>query len=248
MGSRASGRGEDGARSAAFVACLSVLEFDLGHATSQRAVLDPQFLHKLVMSGFYGWIPEEVPDPRAQLKVLHTADVDLTADLMTVMVQARVQPDWDRLPRAALRGRPTLSTVEQRVEEGRHYRFRTVVHATRDVGPSRRRRDLTDAKDVLAWIVDRLQPPGEGPVSTDGRGVRRLGADARTEDLEVRVLPPVQNMRDRAGQRLTRSEIRGRLTVTDAPAFVDVLGSGFGRSRSLGCGLVLAEPLGEPLV
>lgn len=248
MGSRASGRGEDGARSAAFVACRSVLEFDLGHATSQRAVLDPQFLHKLVMSGFCGWIPEEVPDPRARLRVLHVADVDLTADLMTVVVQARVQPDWERVPRAALRDRPTLSTVEQRVEEGRDYRFRTVVHATRDAGPSRRRRDLTDAKDVLAWFVDRLQPTGEGAVSTDGRGVRRLGADARTEDLEVRVLPPVQNMRDRAGQRLTRAEIRGRLTVTDAPEFVDVLGSGFGRSRSLGCGLVLAEPLGQPLV
>ncbi len=247
-GSRASGRGDDGARPATFVACRSVLELDLRHATSQRAVLDPQFLHKLVMSGFYGWIPQDVPDPRAQLRVLHAASVDLTAELITVVVQARVQPDWEKVPRAALRGRPGVSTIEQRVEPGRRYSFRTVVHPTRDVGPSRRRRDLTDAKDVLAWFVDRLQPPGEGPVSTDGRGVRRLGADARTEDLEVRVLPPVQNMRDRAGQRLTRSEIRGQLTVTDAPAFVDVLGSGFGRSRSLGCGLVLAEPLDEPLI
>jgi CRISPR-associated protein Cas6/Cse3/CasE subtype I-E len=50
-------------------------------------------------------------------------------------------------------------------------------------------------------------------------------------------------MRDRPGQRLTRSEIHGVLTVTDAPAFADVLQSGLGRSRSLGCGLVVVEPL-----
>lgn len=248
MRSQAHRRGEEGDWPATFVACRSVLEFDLGHATAQRAVLDPQFLHKTVMSGFYGWVADGVPDPRAQLKVLHAARLDLAADLLTVTVQARVQPDWSRVPRPALRARPAVYTVEQRVEPGAGFAFRTVVHPTRDDGPQRRRRDLTDSKDVLAWFVDRLQPTGAPAVSADGRGVRRVGADARTEDLEVRVLPPVQNMRDRPGQRLTRSEISGRLTVTDPAAFVDVLRSGLGRSRSLGCGLVLAEPLAEPLV
>lgn len=240
--------GDEGAWPVTLVACRSVLEFDLSHATTQRAVLDPQFLHKTVMSGFYGWVADAAPDPRAQLKVLHVAQVDLAAELLTVTVQARVQPDWSRVPRAALRTKPAVYTVEQRVEAGDAFAFRAVVHPTRDSGPQRRRRDLTDSKDVLAWFVDRLQPAGAPPVSADGRGVRRIGADARTEDLEVRVLPPVQNMRDRAGQRLTRSEISGRLMVTDPAAFVDVLRSGLGRSRSLGCGLVLAEPLAETLV
>lgn len=248
MRSQAHRRGDEGDWPATFVACRSVLEFDLGHATAQRAVLDPQFLHKTVMSGFYGWVADGVPDPRAQLKVLHAARLDLAADLLAVTVQARVQPDWSRVPRPALRARPAVYTVEQRVEPGAGFAFRTVVHPTRDDGPQRRRRDLTDSKDVLAWFVDRLQPAGAPPVSADGRGVRRVGADARTEDLEVRVLPPVQNMRDRPGQRLTRSEISGRLTVTDPAAFLDVLRSGLGRSRSLGCGLVLVEPLAEPLV
>lgn len=236
---------EDAPWPATFVACRSVLEFDLGHATAQRAVLDPQFLHKTVMSGFYGWVEEGAPDPRARLKVLHAAHADLAAELLTVVVQARVQPDWSRVPRVALRRRPEVRTVEQRVEAGGAFAFRAVVHPTRDAGPQRRRRDLTDAKEVLAWFVDRLQPLGAPAVSADGRGVRRIGADARTEELEVRVLPPVQNMRDRPGQRLTRSEIRGRLTVTDPAAFVDVLRSGLGRSRSLGCGLLMVEPLGD---
>jgi CRISPR system Cascade subunit CasE len=240
--------GDEGERPVTFVASRTVLEFDLGHATAQRAVLDPQFLHKTVMSGFYGWVADGAADPRAQLKVLHAANVDLAAELLTVVVQARVQPDWAGVPRAALRSRPEVYTVEQRVEPGAEFTFRTVVHPTRDSGPQRRRRDLTDSNDVLAWFVDRLQPAGEPAVSADGRGVRRLGADARTEDLDVRVLPPVQNMRDRPGQRLTRSEIRGRLTVTDPAAFVDVLRSGLGRSRSLGCGLVLAESVTDPLV
>jgi CRISPR system Cascade subunit CasE len=230
-------------RPVTFVACQSVLELDLGHVTAQRAVLDPQFLHKMVMSGFYGWVAEGEPNPRAQLRVLHAARVDLSDDLLTIIAQSRVQPDWDRLAKAALRSRPQLRKVEHQIDTGQQYTFRTIVHPTRDFGPRRRRRDLTDPKDVLAWFMDRLQPDGEPAFSTDGRRVRRIGADARTEHLDVRVLPAVQEMRDRPGQRLTRSEIHGVLTVTDPPAFADVLRSGFGRSRSLGCGLVLVEPL-----
>ena len=230
-------------RPVTFVACQSVLELDLGHVTAQRAVLDPQFLHKMVMSGFYGWVAEGEPNPRAQLRVLHAARADLADDLLTVEVQARVQPDWDRVSRAALRTRPKPLTVEHRVEAGQEYSFRTIVHPTRDSGPQRRRRDLTDPKDVLAWFLDRLQPEGEPAFSTDGRRVRRIGADARTEHLDVRVLPAVQEMRDRPRQRMIRSEIQGRLTVTDPDTFVDVLQAGLGRSRSLGCGLVLVEPL-----
>ncbi|HWG23040.1 type I-E CRISPR-associated protein Cas6/Cse3/CasE [Actinospica sp.] len=230
-------------RPVTFVACQSVLELDLGHVTAQRAVLDPQFLHKMVMSGFYGWVAEGEPNPRAQLRVLHAARVDLADDLLTIITQSRVQPDWDRLAKSALRGRPRILKVEYHVETGQRYSFRTIVHATRDSGPKRRRRDLTDPKDVLAWFMDRLQPEGEPAFSTDGRRVRRIGADARTEHLEVKVLPAVQEMRDRPAQRLIRSEIQGVLTVTDPPAFADVLQSGFGRSRSLGCGLVLVEPL-----
>ena len=243
MRSAASGGEEDQVRPVTFVACQSVLELDLGHVTAQRAVLDPQFLHKMVMSGFYGWVAEGEPNPRAQLRVLHAARADLADDLLTVEVQARVQPDWDRVSRAALRTRPKPLTVEHRVEAGREYSFRTIVHPTRDSGPQRRRRDLTDPKDVLAWFLDRLQPEGEPAFSTDGRRVRRIGADARTEHLDVRVLPAVQEMRDRPRQRMIRSEIQGRLTVTDPDTFVDVLQAGLGRSRSLGCGLVLVEPL-----
>lgn len=230
-------------RPVTFVACQSVLELDLGHVTAQRAVLDPQFLHKMVMSGFYGWVDEGEPNPRAQLRVLHAASVDLGDDLLTIITQSRVQPDWDRLSRAALRSKPQMLTVEYEIETGQQYTFRTIVHPTRDSGPKRRRRDLTDPKDVLAWFMDRLQPEGEPAFSTDGRRVRRIGADARTAHLEVKVLPAVQEMRDRPGQRLTRSEIQGVVTVTDPPAFADVLQSGLGRSRSLGCGLVLVEPL-----
>jgi CRISPR system Cascade subunit CasE len=243
MGSARNGGEEQRVRPVTFVACQSVLELDLGHVTAQRAVLDPQFLHKMVMSGFYGWVAEGEPNPRSQLRVLHAARPDLGEDLLTVVVQSRVQPDWDKVARAALRSRPTLLTVEHRVEIGQRYSFRTIVHPTRDSGPGRRRRDLTDPKDVLAWFLDRLQPEGEPAFSTDGRRVRRIGADARTEHLDVRLLPAVQEMRDRPRQRMIRSEIQGRLTVTDAETFAEVLRAGLGRSRSLGCGLVLVEPL-----
>ena len=243
MGSARNGGEEQRVRPVTFVACQSVLELDLGHVTAQRAVLDPQFLHKMVMSGFYGWVAEGEPNPRSQLRVLHAARPELGEDLLTVVVQSRVQPDWDKVARAALRSRPTLLTVEHRVEIGQRYSFRTIVHPTRDSGPGRRRRDLTDPKDVLAWFLDRLQPEGEPAFSTDGRRVRRIGADARTEHLDVRLLPAVQEMRDRPRQRMIRSEIQGRLTVTDAETFAEVLRAGLGRSRSLGCGLVLVEPL-----
>ena len=108
MSSAQNGGEEQRVRPVTFVACQSVLELDLGHVTAQRAVLDPQFLHKMVMSGFYGWVAEGEPNPRSQLRVLHAARPDLGDDLLTVVVQSRVQPDWDRVARAALRSRPRL--------------------------------------------------------------------------------------------------------------------------------------------
>ena len=239
---------------ATFVACHSIVELSLRHPTAQRALLDPQFLHKLVMSGFYGWVKDGEPDPRAQLQVLHTSTVDLKADLLTVVVQARVQPDWSRVPRPALAAKPVVINIEHRVEVGQEYTFRTVVHPTRDtfqrpgqaprVGEQRRRRTQDEPELVRAWFAERLQPHGE-PAVSQPRGVRRIGVDGDAAAFEVTVLPETQDMRDRPGQRLTRAEIQGTVIVTDVAAFVDTLIHGFGRSRSLGCGLLLIKPTGR---
>ncbi|MEU5159558.1 type I-E CRISPR-associated protein Cas6/Cse3/CasE [Streptomyces sp. NPDC020875] len=43
------------------------------------------------------------------------------------------------------------------------------------------------------------------------------------------------------GLRLSRAEIRGKLTITDPATFVGVLTRGLGHGRAYGCGLVLVR-------
>jgi CRISPR system Cascade subunit CasE len=237
--------------SVVFVTCHSILDLSLRHQVARRALIDPQLLHKLVMSGFYGWVEDGAADPRAQLQVLHTSSTVLTEDRLTVVVQSRVQPDWSRIPVAALLDKPETITIDHRIESGQDYTFRVVVSPTRDTyrhlgreprpGDARKRRTETDPQQVRSWIAERLQPAGEPPISQP-RGIRRIGADGDAEDFDIRMLPVARSVGDHPGQQLGRAEIRGEITVTDPPALLDAMVQGIGRSRALGCGLLLAKP------
>lgn len=92
---------------------------------------------------------------------------------------------------------------------------------------------------MKTWFTRRLQAPGEPACAPDG--LTRLGADTRAEDLGVRMLPRVSSTAPHRGLRIVRAEIRGKLTVTDPGAFVNVLTRGLGHGRAYGCGLILVR-------
>lgn len=240
--------------SAVFVACQSILKLSARHPAVAEALLDLQAMHRLVMNGFLGWVEDGASDARAQLQALYTTNTDLKTSTVTVVVQARVQPDWSRIPAAALQEAPTTLMVSQKIEVGQRYRFRAVINpvrmSARHLSPSERhdsdKRELkrladTTPEHARRWFAERLQPLGEPPVND--RGVRRIGADTDPAGLAVRILPKVSKISTKPKMRLGRAEIRGEFTVTDPDVLVEVLTTGLGRARAYGCGLVLVKPL-----
>ncbi|MFF4991541.1 type I-E CRISPR-associated protein Cas6/Cse3/CasE [Streptosporangium saharense] len=242
---------------AVLLVCHSVLELDARHPFTSRALLDAQDMHRLVMSGFHGWVEDGAKDARAQLQVLHTANADLKQGTLTVVVQSRVQPDWSRIPSAALQAKPDIIIVEQEIKAGQRYRFRSVVNPARMSGrhlrpgssstENRQLKRLADTTPEHArrWFAERLQPPGEPAVND--RGVRRIGAFGDPVTLATRILPKIVKASAKPGLRIGRAEIRGELTVTAPDVFVDVLTTGLGHARAYGCGLILIKPLPAPL-
>ncbi|WP_079184325.1 type I-E CRISPR-associated protein Cas6/Cse3/CasE [Streptomyces uncialis] len=230
---------------ARFVACHSVLHLDARHVLAQKAILDPHIMHRLVMSGFNGWITPGEPDPRAQMGILHAWTLDLRNNRLVLIVQSRVQSDWSFIPRAALTDGITTLPIDMAVRTGETYTFRIVVNPTRQRGarehdhaPRKRLSDSTPGH-VRQWFADRLQADGEervGPL-----GVRRIGAHGVTDSIAVRMLPKLSLTAKHQGARIGRAELKGELTVTDPETFVEALANGVGRARSYGAGLLLVR-------
>ncbi|GAB2713777.1 type I-E CRISPR-associated protein Cas6/Cse3/CasE [Kitasatospora kifunensis] len=228
------------------ITCHSILQLDARHPVGSRALIDAQQMHRLVMSGFRGWVPDGERDARAQLGVLSTWTLDLKADILLVVVQSRVKPDWSGIPDTALRTPIDVQQIDQPIRRGDTYGFRTVV------SPMSSRRDLKQKNEVVikklphnrpdqvrAWFKDRLQPEGEPAAVTNG--TRKLGADTDPATTAIRMLPPVTTDAHQ-GLKITRAEIKGTLTVTDPEAFLGVLTQGLGPARAYSCGLVLTRP------
>lgn len=241
---------------ARFIACQSMLELSAYNPIAARAMLDPQTMHRLVMSGFYGWTEPGIADPRAQLGVLHTWSADLCANTITLIVQSRMQPDWSALHQTrALIARPHMTMIDEKIAAGFRYRFRAIVNPTRQRArpvvegqpdqPHRRSQRVSDTTPHHArqWFAQRLQPVGEPDTGPDG--IRRIGATADPDTLAVKILPKLTMLTDHHGMRIGRADIRGTLTVTDPNAFTRTLTEGIGKARAYSTGMLLirdAEP------
>ncbi|MFI6587633.1 type I-E CRISPR-associated protein Cas6/Cse3/CasE [Embleya sp. NPDC050493] len=235
------------ATEATFVAAHSIIELSARHPLAARALLDPQDMHRLVMSGFHGWVPDGEPDARAQLGVLHTYALDLKTETITLVVQSKLPPDWSRLPKAALLDKPHSITADITLRPGRRLRFRTTINPVRDRVPAgaptttpQERRRLPDTTPAHAkrWFGERLQPAGTPPVGPTG--VRRIGAHAPEPDYAVRMLPKLRSTGTR-NLHITRAEAHGHLTITDPTALAAALTTGIGKGRAYGCGLLLVK-------
>lgn len=237
------------AGTARFIACHSVLNLDSRHPLAQKALLDPQIMHRLVMSGFYGWTERTEKDPRALMGVLDTWTLDLRTSRLVIVVQSRVQPDWSRIPHAAFAQNVTVLPIDLTITAGTTYAFRTVVNPVRErdaiketpQGPQQIHTRLADTtpRHVREWFAERLQGPGATSVSE--RGVRRIGADGAPQAMTVKILPKLTFNDRHKGKKLGRAEIKGSLTVTDPQNFARSLADGIGRARAYSSGLLLVR-------
>ncbi|WP_371515839.1 type I-E CRISPR-associated protein Cas6/Cse3/CasE [Kitasatospora sp. NBC_01300] len=231
------------------ITCHSIIALDARHPVAARSLLDAQDMHRLVMSGFRGWVEDGQSDPRAQMGILSTWNVDLKTDTLLLVVQSKVTPDWSLIPREALTSRIESISVDQPLRKGDEFTFRTVLSALTArpdgrPGTGRSRKVPAVRPDqVRDWLTKRSQPTVEGPGSTADSGVRFIGAEIDRRSLAIRMLPPVTS-RHHAGLKITRSEVRGQLVVVDPEAFHRTLTDGLGSGRAYGCGLVLVRQSG----
>ncbi|MDX3540350.1 type I-E CRISPR-associated protein Cas6/Cse3/CasE [Streptomyces sp. MB09-01] len=224
----------------------TLVELDLNHPRTARVLADAHELHRLVMSMFRHWVTEGEPNARALMGVLHTSAVDFKQRTLTLIVQSQVPPDTDALPRHMLAAPAHSRIVSLTVKAGQQYLFRTTVTpAVYGHHKGRHTRDRptdTSPTAALTWFTQRLQP--HPAVDYDRHPL--IGADARPEDLKARQLPALAGHKPGQHVIVARSEIQGRLTITDPAAFARTLTQGLGRQRAYGCGLLLVQPLPTP--
>ncbi len=234
-------------RTARFVASQTMLTLDARHPFTAKCLVDAQDMHRTVMSGFRGWADDGSADARSQMGVLSTWTLDLRKAQLLLVVQAGLPGDWSRVPRAALVEEPRAVTVDRTFRAGEEVSFRTVVNPVRSLRSGGDTSERTRGKRVAhnrpehvkAWFERRLQPAGQPAVAPDG--VVRIGADADTERLALRILPKVSSTVAHKGLRIARAEIKGTFAVTDPPTFVAALTQGIGHARAYGCGLILVR-------
>ncbi|MER7770448.1 type I-E CRISPR-associated protein Cas6/Cse3/CasE [Kitasatospora sp. NPDC096140] len=231
---------------ARLITCHSIIALDTRHPVAARSLLDAQDMHRLVMSGFRGWVEDGDPDPRAQMGILSTWTVDLRTDTLLLVVQSKVAPDWSLVPREALTRRIETISVDQPLRKGDRFTFRTVLSALtarpdRPTATGRSRKlPATNPDQVRSWLMKRSQPTVEDQGTPPDSGVRFIGAEIDRRSLAIRMLPPVTS-RHHAGLKITRAEVRGHLTVRDPEALHRTLTDGLGSGRAYGCGLVLVR-------
>lgn len=232
---------------ARFVATQTLLTLEARHPYAAKSLIDAQDMHRTVMCGFPGWVDDGSPDARAQMGVLSAWTVDLRQARLNIVVQSSVPADWSGVPRAALAEPPQNLTLDRTFRTGDRVDFRTVVNPVRSIPPPpgspRKTRGTrvahTTPGHVRNWFAQRLQPLGEPPAAP--HGVARIGADADTDRLAVRMLAQVSSPAPHKGLRIARAEIKGSLTVTDPDAFVAALTRGIGHARAYSCGLLLVR-------
>ncbi|MFE2291931.1 type I-E CRISPR-associated protein Cas6/Cse3/CasE [Streptomyces sp. NPDC059452] len=232
---------------ARFVSTHTLLALDARHPYAAKSLIDAQDMHRTVMSGFQGWVDDGSRDARSQMGILSTWTIDLRQALLSLVVQSSVPGDWGRVPRAALAEEPHSLTVDRTFRVGDRVDFRTVVNPVYSRPPAPGSPEKTRGtrvahtrpEHVKTWFARRLQPTGEPAVAPDG--VTRIGADADTDRLALRMLPKVSSPAPHKGLRIARAEIKGTLTVTDPQVFVAALTQGIGHARAYSCGLILVR-------
>ncbi|WP_331719624.1 type I-E CRISPR-associated protein Cas6/Cse3/CasE [Streptomyces virginiae] len=221
----------------------TLIELELNHPRTARVVADAHELHRLVMGMFRHWVPDGERDARALMGVLHTSAVDLAQRTLALIVQSVVPPDTTALDHHMLADPAQTRIVNLAIQAGQQYAFRTTVTPARyghHKGRYTRDRptDTTPAA-ALTWFTQRLQPDP----AVDYTRHPLIGANAQPEHLKARTLPPLTGHKADQSIIVARSEVQGRLTVTDPTTFARTLTQGLGRQRAYGCGLFLVQPI-----
>lgn len=209
-------------------AYLSLLHLDADEPQVRVDLRDVSELHRTVMSAF-----ADIGGggrARADLGILYRMATD--EQDIELLVQSRVRPRWDDLPRGYLSRAAAVRPLEpllDRIVPRSLWQFRLVANAT--VARQGARHGLTCESDLIAWLLGRHEQLG-ARLATNG-----------TPTFTARDLGDVQGRRGTSRITIRQASFEGVLEATDAAALKRAVLEGVGRARPYGCGLLSLAPV-----
>lgn len=207
---------------------LSQLALDPTSRQVRSELADPYQMHR-TLSRAFGDADGELAQARPLFRVVEGRDRE-----MQVLVQSRLAPDWDRLPRRGsyLAEPPEVKALDLSFRIAQRLRFHLRAN------PTERR--------VFGDPAPGQKPSGKR-VGIYGEQAQRTWLDRKAAEKGFRVLSCV--ISDRGFQTSRKSpngpvmrhlcvDFDGILEVTDPKLFLDALQSGIGSAKGFGFGLL----------
>lgn len=171
----------------------------------------------------------------------------------TLLVQSRVEPEWERLPPGYLTEQSQVRVLDpllETVKPGRRFAFRLVAVPLRNIPgepdengnrPRGRKVAMRDPDDQISWIIRRGERHGF---------VIPAGAHG-DPNVAPSPCPPVRGHKpEEPGKKVGRVTVNptrfdGQLVVTDVDALTAALCDGIGPAKAYGCGLLSLFPISD---
>jgi len=179
---------------------------------ARKMITDIYQLHGMVMSGFKPY----TTGPR----VLFRVEPELKNNLMTILVQSPVAPEWGRLEEL---GRGLISfefrPYEPKIGNGVCLRFRLRGNPT--VKREGKRYGLIRDEALEGWMARK----------TEKMGVRLLSLSVRDEGY-------IHGFKGKSKISLKTALFDGQFQVLDSEGLMQTLAQGLGPAKGFGCGLL----------
>lgn len=198
---------------------------------------NPVSLHRRVMTLYPHGLGEEA---RRQLGVLFRSDEG--ADGPQLLIQSRVQPDLEKLPRTYGAGvSKPLTPLLEALQPGLPIRYRIAANAVRKPGKSTREIyklgsiiPLTGAAAEEWWIRQ---------AETAGLKIHSVHSIPLDTAHCSRGTPQGRGAKPSQAITLARTRFEGSALIQDAALLCQRLADGIGRGKAYGCGLLSIAPV-----
>jgi CRISPR system Cascade subunit CasE len=196
---------------------LSKLLLNPRSRNAQRDQRNPYEMHRTLSKAF-----GEGKEALHQARYLFRVEEEQRLDSISVLIQSRVQPEWQRLEQSTdyMLGSPQLKALDLNIPVGSRLSFRLRANPT--VFQEGRRNPIREEDAQLQWLIRKGSLHGFRP------GMAQV---TRVE---------VVRFCTAADRAVTMHAVQydGVLTVTDAPEFQAGLEGGIGSGKGFGFGLL----------
>jgi CRISPR system Cascade subunit CasE len=220
----------------------------------QSGLRDCQQLHCIILKAF-PIIESENQKAREEFGVLYRIDIDNRCNKLSLLVQSRIEPDWQRLPDNFLlqdtdEVNPSCKPVQEvfnKLQAGMHLRFRLRANPTRrlyadraekEINPKKRgkRVEIRGEQKQTEWLKRKEQDCGFH--------LQTLHLNADITNVQAGQEQKVNGKKSDSEMKMTLASVLfdGELVVTDANKFQQAIVNGIGTGKAYGFGLLSVAP------